>query len=503
MKELKELALIVNSLELIIPAVNLLPLYSNSKLGSLLKGVVAEQYDNDHDAINDLYAIKDPKKSHGGYRKLKFTLKKRLKDAILLFDERNKKYNDYQKAYYQCCKEGAVVKILLGLNARTAAVGIAQSVLKKAKQFEFTNIAVDMALILRLHYGARLGDKDKFTHYNIIAKKYRHLLELETKAQEVYIELILSYVNSRSPKIEQHHRALQAIQSIEQPSLQNTSYQFQLYYYMIKLMIATTIYDYKNALIICDEAINCFNKKAYQAHVPLQIFYYQQLVCHTFLHQYTKGRQTAEQCLNLISEGSFNWFKYYELYFLLAMHTQNYEDANRIFQIVTRHKRFQFLPDNVCEIWTVFEAYLYYLSTLNKIGTTTSIHSKKGFKLGKFINEILIFSKDKSGVNAAVLIIQILILIAEKRYNETIDRFESTQQYCYRYLKGSYTKRSYIFLKMLLKVIQLGFQKDLIEEKTPKLKAELENLPIEVSNQAMEVEIIPFELLWKYLLDSI
>ena len=98
-------------------------------------------------------------------------------------------------------KEGAVVKILLGLNARTAAVGIAQSVLKKAKQFEFTNIAVDMALILRLHYGARLGDKDKFTHYNIIAKKYRHLLELETKAQEVYIELILSYVNSRSPKI--------------------------------------------------------------------------------------------------------------------------------------------------------------------------------------------------------------------------------------------------------------------------------------------------------------
>ena len=392
---------------------------------------------------------------------------------------------------------------MLGLNARTAAVGIAQSVLKKAKQFEFTSIVVDMAMILRLHYGARLGDKDKFTHYNSIAKEYQHSLRLETKAQEVYIELILSYVNSRSPKIEQHHHALQAIQSIEPQSLQNTSYQFQLYYYMIKLMVATTIYDYKNALIICNEAINCFNKKPYQAHVPLQIFYYQQLVCYTFLHQYDKGQQTAEKCLNLINEGSFNWFKYYELYFLLAMHTQNYEDANRIFQIVTKHKRFQFLPDNVREIWVVLEAYLYYLNVLDKISITTSVNKKKGFKLGKFINEILIFSKDKSGINAAVLIIQILILIAEKRYAETIDRFESTQQYCYRYLKSSYTKRSYIFLKMLLKVIQLGFQKDLIEEKTLKLKTELENLPIEVSNQAMEVEIIPFEQLWKYLLDSI
>lgn len=480
---------------------SIMAIYGDTKLASLYDGIVSGSYATDCDAQGHLYPGED---STNSYRKLKSSLKKQLKEAVLLFDERKPDFNDYQKAYYQCHKEWAAVKILLGRNAREVAVDIAQSLLNRSRKYEFSDLAMDMASVLRLHYGARMGDGEKFQIYNNLLKEYRKLFFLEQEAQEAYIDLVINYVNNRSPKSEQHTRAKAASDRLHAAIAGKESRQLQLYVYLIDLMVCTTVYNYSGALQVCQEAIEYFENKPYCDKLPLQIFYYQELVCYIQLCQFNEGKEVADKCLEFMVEGSFNWFKYQELYFILAMHTSEYENGVRIFEEATQHPRFSFLPENVREIWKIYEAYLYFLKTLDKIQEMPqSTDGYNSFRLSRFLNEVIVFSKDKSGLNAAILIAQIMTLISEKRHEEAIDRLDTTQQYCYRYLKTEHTRRTYYFLKMMLKIPHLGFNKEAILQKTQKILDQLKATPLEVANQAVEVEIIPYEVLWEYLLQTL
>ncbi|GAB5552917.1 MAG: hypothetical protein Sapg2KO_25080 [Saprospiraceae bacterium] len=497
MQELRELALMVDPSELKLTTNNLLVLQSDAKIASLFKGITSGDYNSDEEALRDLYSEDS---STSGYRKLKFTLKQRLKNAVLLFNEHNKDYSDYQKAYYQCYKEFSVIKILLGRHAQAAAADIAQGTLKKAIKYEFTDLVVDMCKVLRMHYGARVGNAEKFKHYNDIFQEYKILLDQEEAIQGDYIDLIINYVNNRSPKSNQHEQAKKVADSMRAACTQRDSYQAQLYFFLVELMVQTTIYNYEEALNICEKAISYFSSKAYNADVPLQIFYYQELVCHIQLGHFESGQKVIKNSLELVSDGSFNWFKYHELYLLLAIQTGRYEEAADIFKQVIDHRRFSFLPNNFKEVWQIYQSYLYYLMIVGKIEDASIFND---FKLSRFLNEVLIYSKDKSGLNASILTVQLLILIVEGRYEEATARYESMQQYCYRYLKTEYTQRSYLFMKMLLKTLQFSFDKKIITKKTAKLLGQLEQVPFEVANQAMEIETIPYETIWEMLLDSL
>jgi tetratricopeptide (TPR) repeat protein len=351
-----------------------------------------------------------------------------------------------------------------------------------------------------MHYGARVGDSEKFKYYNEIFHRYKELLDQEETIQEGYIDLIINYVNNRSPKSNQHEQAKKVADAVREACNKRDSYQAQLYFFLIELMVQTTVYNYEEALQICEKAITYFKTKSYNADVPLQIFYYQQLVCYIQLGHFEEGQKVTQTSLALASDGSFNWFKYHELYLLLAIQTERYEEAAGIFKKVLSHRRFSFLPENFQEIWSIYQAYLYYLMAAGKISDPSIFHN---FKLSRFLNEVLIYSKDKSGLNASVLMVQLLILIVDGRYEDATQRFESVQQYCYRYLKTEYTQRSYLFMKMLLKTIQFSFKKQVVRSKTQKLLVQMEQVPFEVANQAMEIEIIPYETLWKMLLDSL
>ena len=77
MRELKELALMVDPLELRTTTTNLLAFDGDSKLANLFKGLIGGDYSSDEDAVLDLYPGET---KTSGYRKLKSTLKKRLKE---------------------------------------------------------------------------------------------------------------------------------------------------------------------------------------------------------------------------------------------------------------------------------------------------------------------------------------------------------------------------------------------------------------------------------------
>ena len=119
------------------------------------------------------------------------------------------------------------------------------------------------------------------------------------------------------------------------------------------------------------------------------------------------------------------------------------------------------------------------------------------FRLGRFLNEMPIFSKDKRGMNIAILSIQILFLIQQKKYGKAIDKFEAIEKYCYRYLHQEETIRSYYFITMLMTIPDSQFHRMGVTRKGKKYLDKLLSVPLEVSSQSHKIEIIPYEDLWQ------
>ena len=93
------------------------------------------------------------------------------------------------------------------------------------------------------------------------------------------------------------------------------------------------------------------------------------------------------------------------------------------------------LPENIQEQWKIVKAY-------------TALFSEKKYKIGKFINEVPIFSKDKAGANASIIIVQMLHYLKMGKTHQYIERCDALSSYMNRHLKGKIR----ILAKLLLEV---------------------------------------------------
>ena len=424
-------------------------------------------------------------------------------NTIYFTDTKRANYTDRQRAYYEGYKDWAAAKILIGKNARIVGIQLCLKLVTLAEKFEFTDLAVDVLRILRLHFGAREGNLKKYETYNQQFKYYEKLFHFENRVEEMYTELVLKFIKSKASDEETQKKALEYYAEIEPYLKEYDSYRLHLCGLLIKLMVHSSVNHYRSTIEVCDEALSFFQAKPYNASVPIQICYYQKLICYTHLKEYEAGKVAAENCLSYLDTGSFNWFKYQELYLMLSMHTANYQGAYEVFTTTTRHKSFQFLPPSLTEIWRIYESYLHFLVDIGRIQPAEHDKSFNKFRLGRFINETPIFSKDKRGMNIPILVIQIIFMIHQKKYGDAIDRIEAIQKYCSRYLVKDDTFRSNCFIKMLLQIPKASFHKAAVERKSEKYLGRLREFALNLSTQSHEIEIIPFEVLWEMVLETL
>lgn len=472
----------------------------SSMLMEFFDMISEDRFQNDEEAAAHFYPSSD---STASYRKLKARLKTQLKDMLFLIDTNQSNYSDREKAYYQSHKDWAAANVLLGKNARKAGISLTHDVLRYAEKYEFSNLSLEASRVLRLHYGAREGNAKKYEEYKEKCAEYNELCQVENMAEELYTDLVIEYVNNKTIKEEVSVRALESYKKLEERIIGYESYRANLYASLIRLMIYSSVNDYKNILRVCDESIQFYEEKPYFAKVPLQIYYFQKLICHAQLRDYELGMATAEKCRSYLDDGTFNWFKFKELAFVLSMHTKKYAQAAHIFLEATEHKRFEFLPTVVKEVWKIYEAYLHYLVEMGALHPEKEKIVLDKFRLGKFLNETVIFSKDKSGMNIPILIVQILFLIHQRNYNEAVERIDAIEKYRGRYLSKKDNLRSFVFIKMLLQIPLGMFHKEGVMRKAGSYVKKFETIPVEIANQASTLEIIPYDNLWEMLIGSL
>jgi hypothetical protein len=181
----------------------------------------------------------------------------------------------------------------------------------------------------------------------------------------------------------------------------------------------------------------------------------------------------------------------------LTFYSQNYSEGAHIIKAVLSHTRFDFLPDSNKELWKIYESYSYLLAKMGKIdGLSTN-----KFKLNKFVNETRIFSKDKSGMNVAIIVLKTMYLLVERRYDQILDDVVGIERYCSRYLSNQNSLRSSNFIKMLLQIPLGQFDAILVEKRAKRYFKGLDKNPRLLHDQTYEVEIIPYETLWELALE--
>lgn len=497
MLALRELIFIVKNNRLEAPELADFSKTADDRFSNYFWGVLEGTYRTEEEAAKALY---DNTKDHPAYQKFKKQFKKKLINHLFFLNFRNQKITDRQKAYYSCYQDWAAVKILLGKNAWKAAIDLCFKILKKSKKFEFTDLNLDVTRTLKLYYATREGNLKKFERYSLEYEKYKKDFEAEEMAENLYTELVVRYVKSKSREQEAQVKAKIYYERLKKYLEACNTYWCQLCGFLIEIASYSNTGDYEQIIGVCDRAIDFFEGKNYQANVALQIFFYQKIVLKTQQKDYKSGKITAERGLTLVEEGSSNWFLYQEWYFLLSMHTGNFSMAFKIYLTVVKHKRYKFQPEPNKEFWNIYEAYLYFLYLIGQLNGEKETVTFEKFRYGKFLNNTPIFSNDKRGMNIPILIAQTLILIARNKYDDATDKITSLQRYTSRYLTQNEAFRSNCFIKMLVQIPVGSFHKVAVNRKADKYVTRLKTVPLEIAEQAREVEIIPYEELWEFIL---
>jgi hypothetical protein len=471
----------------------------DSKLYQLFKAIQTGEVKTDKQAALSIYGTEE---ISGKYRNLKHELKKRLFNTILFIDTNSQKNRD--EIYYQCWKEWAACKVLSEKSARKTAVKLAEKILKKATKYEFFELGISTSLFLRKYYALREKNKERFEYYDQEYDYFKMQQKYINLANKYYMKLILDYTTdsvTANPKIEEDAKMYYKELATIKDKTDNVKFHYHLY--QIQLIGAMGIFDYEAAKNISIKAISYLKQYSVGFEGGIRNLSLNKLVCHIQLKEFEEGKVTAKECENFVSIGTFNWFKTNEYFFMLSFHTGNYQEAYEIYHTITSHARFKSYKI-LHEIWSVYKTYLHFLFLVEQV---TPLKNDKNFnkiRLGKFINDVPSFAKDKHGMNIPVLVIQMAFLIYQRKYDAATERIDALNKYCDRYLKTNNPNfRCNCFIKMLVQIPISSFHKAGVERRAKRYLDKLKTIEINFNNQAHEVEVLPFEILWEFVLNTL
>ena len=425
------------------------------------------------------------------FNKLKNDLKKILRNHLLNTPSLNLS-SQAAKKIVECYKVVAEVKLLIKFNAIEEAANIAKQCLVQALSYNLHKVAFILAEDLQFIEALINKQFSEAEVYDEIAKKQLELSQIENQVQ-TYFAIIGGQLNSTrsSPNDFQEEINCYALKVQQYLNLNSTS--INIYVYNILIVRHYTHYDYSKIIEVCKEANNFFLNSKYPE--KRYSFLYKIVPPLIVLKRYLEARNNINDAIELSNIGTINWSicNYYSL--VLYFYEQNYQQAYQVYHSVKKYgdKIYQGLGED----WLILKAYLSFFIKTKHIQTQQVEH----FKLSKFLNELPEASKDKSGNNINIVIVQILHLLLNNK-GALIDQTEAFEKYIRRHLKDPTLVRAKLFLMMLLRIPKNHFHKTAVLRKTQKLQQQLADTPIKM-RQNLSIEIVPYEVLWEIVLDQL
>lgn len=439
------------------------------------------------------------------YLRFKNEFKKRLYNTILFIDVNLPHFSEVQRAYYICVQKTAVLKTLKGRGAILSPVGIAKGILPIAEKFGFYDILIETLKIIKNYYSVHMGDSRKFRYYSQLMWKYHELYHAELLAVDGFQEIQSLSINSAANGQEIHELAKKVLARLDGQGKSPDTINYLMSVGLIKVYEKMSINDWAGTIASCRSALEALRSKPFVSGIMKNAFLHQMAAAHLMLGNYETAREASAAALQNTPEGGHNWFKGMEVYLQIVFHEGRYEDAWKAYKQAARQPQFALLAPPSREPWNIYQAYLALLTSLKKITLSPrETGGLKKFRLGKFLNEVPIFSKDKRGLNIPILIIQSLFLLSERRYDDFEDHIECLRKYRSRHFSENDEHfRTECFVRMLQRTVKGDFVRKKVEPRTTQLQQRMRNRPLSLANQTHEIEVVPYERQWEWVLEML
>lgn len=464
-----------------------------SKVEQLYQDMHDQTYRNEEEATLAFFGKSRYRRHY--FNRLKRKLREKMVSSLFLIDLSQPNFSDYQRAYYSCYRYAAAVQILIAGYSRKAAIPLARLALQKAEKYEFTDIILQMAKILRFHYGALEGELKKFQELDQLIAEHQAVYQTELELEGKYTELAVFFNSSIPDRAAFYALAREYAGIAEQRLAVHNSYKVGLYGFSIITVQHQIIYDHEQLLQSCTDAVVFFEKKQSRSStVALFTFSFKKIPSLIMLKAFEEAGQVIEYCLGLVKLGRANYFKVLEYGILLHFHSRDYERALQTLKRAYATDGFEGQTRQSKESWRIYDAYLHLFFEVGLVSGRPS--AQKRFRLKRLLNDVPKYAKDKRGANVTILTIQVLFLLQRRKYSEIIDRMEALKTYTHRYLRKGEHFRSNCFLKMLHKIPACNFNKKAVLRRTAPLQKRMGEVSFSETKQNLEAEIVPYEHLW-------
>ncbi len=472
----------------------------SSKFNEFYEALVEGKLKNDRDAAKLLY---DCTPTEDKYRQLKSRFRKRLLNTLFFIDINEPAASNYDRAYFTANKEWTQIRILLQYNAKATAAQMARRLLTVALKYEFADIVVNCCRILR-QLAAEYGDEKEFEAYEDHLQYFLPVLHAELEAESKYQHILLEYYRTDytdeafQKHMQQWCHELVALSERHQSPL--------IFYHMFLAwaMRFELAHDFRSVIEVCVQAEHYYrtHSKFYQAR-RLSDFYFHQLVALLHLRDFLRGKAVAEKAFKTLELGSEQWFAFMERYFLLAMHTENYIQAMAVHGEVVGHNQFRKLPLEQRERWHIFEAWLaYFVEALSQVQPILKAQQTKRFKVRQFLADPILYPRHQRMFTVQKVIVQMLFFLERNQYNQAADCVDRLRSYARRQLKKDEYVRVVNFIRLLQQLAKVDFDPQRVQG-ADKYLTRLEAHPFFYRGLLYELEVVPYEQLWQFLLQRL
>lgn len=498
MEYLKELISFLNGNK-IKQSTSMLPgsIRRSSKIYQLYEGILHEKIQSEADIAETFFP--GTKYPDAYTNRLKRKLRDRLVNTLFLIDLNVPHYNDLQRAHVTCYKNLTAIQVLSARYKHKAATELAEKTLRQSLYYGFTEINLSIARYLSLLYSTSQKDRKRTQYYLNLVEEQAFIHSQELQAEKAYIEvgLINAYHMAATDEISQKAKKYAEkfwplIHKIKTPKFNN---------YVFYLLIASyeKTADYQKMAEISQAAIDFFEKNQHLATISARSFFpISNIVALSALKQFAKAERIGKKTMNEVEKGSSPWFNIAHYMMTSYYRNENFQAAQKLLQQIKQNPNFKKLPGLSREYWRMHEAYIYFFSKTLSLDMDPKFSSN--FRATTFLNQVPDASRDKEGLNTQLLVLQIMISLVQKKYDNIIQRTDALKTYTSKYLRKDQSFRGNCFIKMLIQLPKANFHRAGVERKAAPLYKRLTTESKDIVMDDADREFVPFEIIWKYIL---
>ncbi|MBP6509987.1 MAG: hypothetical protein KA339_05480 [Candidatus Kapabacteria bacterium] len=470
---------------------------STSLAGRYLNGMANDSFTTDEEAARDLYGTGA---SDQRYRTLKSRTYERLMHSVLFLQVKQPEHSEYLSYYYKCMRNQIGAQTLMRFASRRAGYAVALKTLTIAQKYEFTDICVSLAVLLR-ESAAVWNKRTTFLHHHREVVKHLGALKCEYDADFLldHIKMEMTVTSrKRSYLIDLHKDAMIKVESMRKEhnthGLRLSSIRAAVNYYDF-------VEDFAGVIKECDRAIEYLNSVPHLSQRARHgEFMLQKMSAALYLRRYDEAFTLADKCIDSFTVAGNNWYFASDLAFVAAINIQDYDKAELLYTRATTHRKYNMLSENTRERWIIYGAYLLLAEQLGLYSPQQS--RAKTFRLSTYLNSLPEESKSKKVYNVLIIVSHVFYLMINGDYDTAEKRIDYLRVYSSRYLKEKHFNRVRIFLRLIQSFPKHSFIPSEIRKHTKDIYDELiasshDPMPSETN------ELIPFEVMFESLLKTV